>query len=119
MKVQLPVVMIVDDHPRMRKLVRGLCAGLVTECIEVAGGEEAVSTYDRLRPDCVLMDIEMPGMDGLTATRAIREGHPDARIIIVTSHDTPSFRTRAEDAGVSGFVSKNDLSELRQHLTTQ
>ena len=117
MEMQLPVVMIVDDHPRMRGLIRGLCAGLATEFIEVAGGEEAVSTYDRLRPDCVLMDIEMPGMDGLTATRAIRKGHPDARIIIVSSHDTPSFRARAEAEGVSGFVSKNDLSGLHQYLS--
>jgi len=106
--------MIVDDHPRMRKLIRDLCAGAADEFIEFACGEDAVTAYDRLHPDCVLMDIEMPGMNGLTATRAIRSSDPTARIIITTSHDTPSFRQQAMLVGANAFVSKDDLSNLPQ-----
>ena len=62
------------------------------------------------------MDIDMPEMDGLTATRAIRAAHPQARIVIVTSHNTARLPRRGEEAGAAGFISKDDLPLLASLL---
>ncbi len=112
MKALRATILIADDHAPMRRLMRRVCASDSRNFIEAASGEEAVAAYEREHPDLVLMDIEMPGLDGLAATRAIRAAHPAARIIIITHHDLPAFRREAAEAGATGFVSKEDLSQL-------
>ena len=109
-------VLIVDDNPSVCRLIHGIVAPLVERVYECAGGEEAVLLYDAHRPDVVLMDLAMRGMDGITATRRIRQVNPAARIVIVTSHDQPELREAATDAGASGYVLKTNLLELRGWL---
>jgi NarL family two-component system response regulator LiaR len=102
-------VLLVDDHAVVRK---GLCALLEREPgIEVVGeaenGAQAVQQAARLRPDVVLMDLEMPVLDGTEATRQISEGDPDARIVILTSHAAEEDVFPALKAGAQGYLLKH------------
>src|SRR5262245_51583150 len=106
-------VMIVEDEARVRSMIRGIIADLVVSVYECAGGQEAVELYHRLQPDLVLMDLRLKGVDGLSATRAIRDSFADARIVIVTSYDAPDVREAAREAGAMDYVVKDDLSSLR------
>src|ERR1700761_5907324 len=73
---------------------------------EAGGGREAVDLYRQYRPDVTLMDLRMPGMDGVQATQAIRKDFPDARIIALTSYDGDQDIYRALEAGVRGYLLK-------------
>lgn len=78
---------------------------------EAASGEQALELVDRLRPDVILMDIQMRGMDGITATRLLRERHPDGRIILLTNHDEPEYVLKGIRAGAVGYVLKEGSGE--------
>ncbi len=102
-------VLAADDHPLIRA---GLVAFLATEpdlrvVAEAANGEEALEKYRELRPDIVLMDLSMPVMDGLSATRAILDEFPDARVIVLTTYDGDEDIHRALDAGARGYLLKD------------
>lgn len=102
-------VLIVDDHPMMRRGLRSFLA--VTPDMECAGeagsGEEALALSMQLRPHVVLMDISMPGMGGITATRMIRQNCPETRVIALTSFDDPNLVQGAVQAGAIGYLLKN------------
>ena len=83
---------------------------------ECGDGREAVALYPALRPDWVLMDIEMAHLNGILATRSIRADFPTARIVIVTNYNDATMREAAARAGASGYVLKENLLELRQYL---
>ncbi len=106
-------ILIADDNPPVRRIIRSLVARKSDEIYECADGAEALAAYVKYRPDWVLMDIEMRNMDGITATQAIRAVNPQARIIVVTSYDDPALRTEAEEAGAVAYVVKDDLIRLR------
>ncbi len=102
-------VLAVDDHPLIRA---GVVAFLATEpdlqvVAEAANGEEALEQYRELRPDIVLMDLSMPVMDGLSATRAILDEFPDASVIVLTTYDGDEDIHRALDAGARGYLLKD------------
>ena len=102
-------ILAADDHPLIRD---GLAAVLRAESglqvvAEAANGEEAIEAYERLRPDIVLMDLRMPVMDGLAATRAILADDPNARIIVLTTYDGDEDIHRALAAGARGYVVKD------------
>jgi two-component system, NarL family, response regulator len=102
-------ILTADDHPLIRD---GLAAVLHAESglhvvAEAANGEEAIEAYARLRPDIVLMDLRMPVMDGLTATRAILADDPTARIIVLTTYDGDEDIHRALAAGARGYLLKD------------
>jgi CheY-like chemotaxis protein len=105
-------LLIVDDNSDTRKLIRSIMKPYGHEVMESQSGADAVRSFAVHHPDCVLMDIEMEGMDGLTATKSIIESHPDAKVIIVTMHDSPRLRLAATEAGASGYVVKEKLTEL-------
>ena len=107
-----PVVMLVEDSAVMRALIRSVVEGASAAVHECADGETALVEYARVRPDWVLMDLRMGGMDGLATTRAIRESDPLARVIIVTEYGDEGSRRAALAAGASGFVLKQNLLEL-------
>lgn len=102
-------ILTADDHPLIRE---GLVAVLHAEAglqvvAEAANGEEAIEAYVRLRPDIVLMDLKMPVMDGLAATRAILAEDPEARIIVLTTYDGDEDVHRALSAGARGYLLKD------------
>jgi DNA-binding NarL/FixJ family response regulator len=102
-------VVLADDQPLVRAGLRVLIAG--TPGIDVAGeaatGAEAVRLARDLRPDVVLMDIRMPGMDGIEATRMITPGEDAARVIVLTTFDDDDYVYAALRAGASGFLVKD------------
>jgi CheY-like chemotaxis protein len=105
-------VMIVDDNAEMRTLIGSLLSGVASEFVECAGGEEAVAAFPAARPDWTLMDVVMPGMDGLTATRRIKAQFPEARILVISQHLNPKLRDSAREAGATGFLGKDELNRL-------
>lgn len=108
--------LIVDDHAPSRQLIRDFLPGPDPEVIECSDGAEALRVFQTERPDLVLMDIEMPGLDGLSALRAIRAHDPGARVLIVTQHDNAILRQEATTSGALGFIPKDDLTRLRELL---
>jgi len=110
MTQQNPIrVMIVDDHAVVRS---GLAAFLLAfDDLDLAGeassGEEAVRVCEHLQPDVVLMDLMMPGMDGIAATKVIRERWPQVRIIALTSFKEKELVEQALQAGAIGYLLKN------------
>ena len=107
--------MIADDHSSFRRVLRDFVPG-AHAVVECADGTEVVSRFAEERPDCVLMDVEMPGLDGIAATRIIRRQFPTACVIIVTQHDDPDARLAASQAGAVAFVPKERLFELNTCL---
>ncbi len=107
-------VAVVDDQPLIRDGVRLILQ--LTEDLEVVGeagdGAEAVELAARVQPDVMLMDIRMPGTDGLTATQRIVASHPGCRILILTTFDRDELVYRAMRAGASGFLLKDVGHEL-------
>src|SRR5215213_6514867 len=78
---------------------------------EAAEGSEAVSLTDRFKPDVVLMDLRMPGMDGVTATAAIKARHPGIHVLILTTYDTDADILRALEKGATGFLLKDERED--------
>jgi DNA-binding NarL/FixJ family response regulator len=102
-------LVVVDDHSLARE---GLWDMLADEpefemVGEAANGREALALCSRLRPDLVLMDVRMPEMDGLTATRKIKERHPEISVLMVTMHENPDYLLEALKAGAAGYVLKD------------
>src|SRR3954454_15982330 len=102
-------VMVVDDHQTFADLLSlALSSEPDLQCIGTAGSAaEAVAMAAELKPDVVVMDIEMPRQDGLAATRRLREVVPDLVIVVVTAHRDPQWVLRATQAGAAAFVPKN------------
>jgi len=109
-------VLIVEDDEAMRKMVKRMIRDLVERFYECSDGRQAIAAYGMHRPDWVLMDICMEGMDGLTATQQITTAWPGARIAIVTSYNDASLREAARRAGACEYVLKENLLELRSIL---
>ena len=106
-------VLLVDDHTLMREGIRALLS--TQKDIEIAGeasdGSEAIKKVQELSPDVVLMDVVMPGMDGLEATRRIKKKNPKVKVLVLTQHDNKEYILSAIKAGSSGYVPKKALSE--------
>ncbi len=114
-------VLIVDDHAMFRQGLRAMLETI--DNLRVAGeaedGESAVKMAASLKPDLILMDITMPGMDGLEATSRIKKEHPDARILVISMHADHAFVRQALQAGAAGFIYKGGpFDELKNALDT-
>src|SRR3954451_8445842 len=102
-------LLVVDDHKTFADMLSlALSAEPDLQCVGTAGSAaQAVAMAAELRPDVVVMDIQMPGQDGLAATRRLREVVPELVIVVVTAHRDPQWVLRATQAGASAFVPKN------------
>ena len=107
-------VLIVEDNEGVLRLLRTLIAGTATSVWDCRDGKDALEAYMTRRPDVVLMDIRMPIVDGLTATRQILRSDPGAKIVIVTDCDDEDLRGAARDAGACGYALKRNLLDLPQ-----
>jgi DNA-binding NarL/FixJ family response regulator len=112
-------VLIVDDQEPFRsaaRLVVSMADGF--EVVgEAASGEEGIAMAAELLPALVLMDINMPGIDGLEATRRITKAHPAIRVLVLSTYEADEYEPLALDAGAVGFVSKAELAptDLANH----
>lgn len=112
-------VLIVDDNAKVRLLLRDHLPASVDEIYECADGDEALALFEKHRPDWVLMDQDMPRMDGITATKEIIAEFPKAHICMVTAFDDEELRAEAFAAGAAGFVAKGNLFELETMLVSE
>ena len=105
-------ILVADDHEVIRRGVRALlAAGKDCEiCGEAVDGQDAVEKARQLRPDLVIMDVSMPNLNGLEATRAIRRSLPGTQILILTQHDSQEMMRQALNAGARGFVVKSSVA---------
>jgi DNA-binding NarL/FixJ family response regulator len=112
-----PRVLMADDHSMilagLRKLVEGECEVVGT----VEDGRALVEAAQKLRPDLILLDISMPLLNGLEATRQLTKLVPESKVIILTMHASPTYATEAFQAGASGYLLKRSAaSELNQAI---
>jgi DNA-binding NarL/FixJ family response regulator len=106
-------ILISDDHPVVREGIAGMLAGQPD--FEVVGlahdGDTAVTSHKSLSPDVTLMDLRMPGLDGVGAIEAIRARKPSARILVLTTYDSDADILRAIEAGATGYLLKDTPRE--------
>ncbi len=112
-------VLIVDDHPMVAEGIQSLLEGY--DEVEVVGtlsnGQDAVDQAVQLEPDVILMDLNMPGLSGLSATELILERLPATRILILSMHDSPEYISTALSHGAKGYVLKDvPTEEIKQAI---
>lgn len=102
-------ILVVDDHPIVISGIRLLLAGDAgAEIVEARTSAEGYAAFIDSKPDVAVVDINLPDVSGFELTRRIVEKVPDARVIVFSMNDDPSFALRALDSGARGYVSKND-----------
>jgi DNA-binding NarL/FixJ family response regulator len=108
--MQLLSILLVDDHDLVRQGLRSMLEGQPgwTICAEAATGREAVDLAEQFQPDIVVIDIHMPGMDGLEATRQILAANPEIEVVVLTIDETKEVMQAAKEAGARGIVMKSD-----------
>jgi DNA-binding NarL/FixJ family response regulator len=104
-------VILVDDQPIFRDIIRGVLqrTGSFQFIGEADDGADAVDLYNRVMPDVVIMDVQMPNMSGFEATVRILEQHPDAVIILTSMQSDAGYARVAIESGARGFVPKRNL----------
>ena len=106
--VMLSRVLIVEDHPAMRNVVRSLFEREGFEVFEAVNGAEGVQKAEECHPSLVVLDLCMPGMNGLDAARALQTSLPGVPLLMFTSTVAPALEREARSAGISAVVSKSD-----------
>lgn len=110
-------LLVVDDSMKMQKMIGDVFGDDTTiEIIACRDSSKALTYYTTHQPTYVFMDIAMPKVDGLTATRLIRQQYPEAKIIMVTNYDDPYLRQAATREGAIGFVPKDNLLKVREYI---
>jgi two-component system, NarL family, response regulator NreC len=106
-------VLVVDDHAVIRRGVQGILSSFpeFELCGEAANGEEAIQLAEKLRPEIIVMDVSMPGLNGLEATRIIRRILPNTKVLLLTLHSSTELVRSALRAGAQGYVLKSDAEQ--------
>jgi DNA-binding NarL/FixJ family response regulator len=109
----MPRVLIVDDHAFVRRGVQSILDSFPDWelCGEAANGLDGVRMIEELRPDVVLMDVSMPGMDGIEATHRVRSANSRAKIILITLYESVELLRGGFRAGANGYLLKADAEE--------
>jgi DNA-binding NarL/FixJ family response regulator len=110
-------VLIVDDNSNIRKIIHALVehAGACVVCGEAVDGKQGVEHALRLRPDLVIMDMQMPVMNGFDASRRMRFDSPHVKILMISVENSSHHSRAAEASGAQGFLAKSKVGE---HLDT-
>ncbi len=112
-------ILIVDDNPILREGLKSVLSHSPNFDIvgEAADGFEAIDSVNKFHPDLVLMDLSMPRMDGIAATREIKKQWPGTKILVFTIHKSPEYRTAVLNAGADGYLNKDSSQvELIQSI---
>lgn len=114
-------VVVVDDHPMVAEGIEAILEGYddITVVATLSDGASVIDQLDTLTPDVILMDLNMPGLSGLSATEMILELRPHTRILIMSMHDTPEYVSTALSHGARGYVLKDvPTEEIKQAIDT-
>ena len=114
-------VMVVDDQAVFRRVARAVVEATAgfEPVGDAASGAEALISADQLHPDLVLMDVQMPGMDGFEAARRLADCHPESVVVLLSLHDSDEFGPLVVSCGASAFLRKQDLAPaVLRHLWT-
>jgi len=111
-------VLIADDEEHLREIVKSVCESLNCDVVgEASNGQEAVDLYRSLKPQLTLLDINMPGMDGKAALKAIKDEFPEAIIVMISSLTDMDLVKACLEAGAANYISKDSsLNEIRRDL---
>lgn len=106
-----PTILIVEDHDAVRASLLNLLRANFTDCrfLETKTGEEAIILVRAHRPEIVLMDISLPEMSGIEATRHIKTEVPKTKVVAMTIHEAPNYQADADAVGASGFLLKKEI----------
>ncbi len=104
--------LIADDDPRIRVMLRSMLHKPGWEFMEAQSGREAVALCETHGPDLVIMDVEMSPMDGITAMGVIRQRDARCKVLMLSQHDSSSFRQAATTAGALAYILKDDLQAV-------
>jgi len=113
-------ILLVDDHEVVRTGVKSILSTIKSceVCGEAENGQEAIEKTLQLKPDLVLMDISMPKVNGLEATKLIRKMRPITKIIILSMHDSPQIANEAKLSGADAYLTKTSLSGQLEFVIT-
>jgi DNA-binding NarL/FixJ family response regulator len=113
MTMQTTRTLIVDDDASFRRRVKEFLASEpdIEVVGEAADGQEGIFKARELQPDVVLMDVRMPGTNGISATRQLKDEMPELKVIVLTIYDLEEYREAAKASGASGYVIKKSLIE--------
>jgi DNA-binding NarL/FixJ family response regulator len=112
-------ILIVDDSVRVREAIKSILDSPGIQFVECDNGAKALELYREIHPDWVLMDIMMPGLNGIQTTQNIIAEYPDAHIVIVTNFNDKEYRTAALQAGARTYILKEELVKLREVCINQ
>jgi DNA-binding NarL/FixJ family response regulator len=105
-------LLIVDDHARTRKALQDWLQMMfpAVQCFEVGDAEQAIKVCRVMQPDLILMDVRLPGMNGIEATRRIKKDAAKTHVVVITSHEDPAYQKDSLEAGASAFVHKREMT---------
>ena len=109
----MPRVLVVDDHAFIRRGVNSILQSFPEWelCAEAENGQEAVRLADELRPEVIIMDVSMPVLNGIEATKLISRSHPEIKIVLLTLHDSAELLRSGFRAGARGYLLKSDAEQ--------
>jgi DNA-binding NarL/FixJ family response regulator len=109
----MPKVLVVDDHAFIRRGVNSILQSFPEWelCAEAENGQEAVRLADELRPEVIIMDVSMPVLNGIEATKIISKSHPEIKIVLLTLHDSAELLRSGFRAGARGYLLKSDAEQ--------
>ncbi len=112
-------IMVVDDNSEMRAFIRRMLGDLAEEIQECGDGQSALTNYENQRPDWSVVDVGMPGMDGLALTSRIKSRHPGAQVVVISESNNSQIKAAALQNGATAFVPKENLWQLRSVIGCQ